>query len=134
VTPDPGRTTRFALVGAAATALYAGLAWFGTERLDLPSPLASLAAYALAALLSYAGHRSLTFASRRRHREAAPRFGGIAAFGYAVAVVAPWLLTDTLDAPPYAAILTTCIVVPVVSYVSLARIFAGPGPLGSTNM
>ena len=86
---DQARTMRFALVGAAATAVYAGLAWAGTERLALPFPLASLAAYALAALLSYAGHRSLTFASRRRHREAAPRFGGIAAFGYAVALAAP---------------------------------------------
>jgi putative flippase GtrA len=133
VSSSTGRTTRFALVGAAATALYAGLAWFGTEKLALPSPLASVAAYALAALLSYAGHRSLTFASRRRHREAAPRFSGIAAFGYAVALVAPWLLTEKLDAPPYAAILTTCVVVPIVSYVSLGRIFASPGPLGSKN-
>jgi putative flippase GtrA len=121
---------RFALVGAAATAVYAGLAWAGTEGLGLPSPIASLAAYAFAALLSYTGHRTLTFASRRRHREAAPRFGGIAAFGYVVALAAPWLLTERLGAPSYAAILTTCVLVPVFSYVSLARTFGSAGPLG----
>ena len=43
MTPDLGRTMRFALVGAAATAVYAGLAWAGTEGLGLPSPIASLA-------------------------------------------------------------------------------------------
>jgi putative flippase GtrA len=120
---------RFALVGAAATTLYAGLAWAGTEGLGLPSPLASIAAYALTALLSYAGHRSMTFASSRPHGEAAPRFGGIAVFGYVVALAAPWLLTEKLGAPSHAAILTTCVLVPIVNYASLARVFAPASPV-----
>jgi putative flippase GtrA len=120
----PGRTLRFALVGVAATAIYAVLAWAGTEGLGLPSPLASIAAYAFAALCSYVGHRSMTFTSDRRHREAVPLFGGIAVFGYVVALGAPWLLTEKLGAPAHAAILTTCMLVPVFNYLALARVFA----------
>lgn len=123
----PPRPFRFVLVGLAATLCYAVLAWTSTTRLGLPPPVASLASYAAAAVLSYLGHRHLTFRSRRPHGEAVPRFAGISVAGYGVAFLAPWLLTDRIGAHPGIAIAVTCAVVPVLTYVGLGRlVFRNP--------
>lgn len=115
------------LVGAAATILYAVSAWAGTVLLGLASPVASLAAYAIAAALSYCGHRYLTFRSSRPHSEAAPRFAGVSALGYLLAFIVPALLTGFAGAPPLVAIIVVCIAVPVFNAVALSRIvFAAP--------
>lgn len=119
------RIGRFALVGGAATACYAGLAWAGTA-LGLPAALASLGAYALAALLSYTGHRLMTFAGEAAHGRAAPRFAALTLAGYGAALAIPAALTDGLGAPPLVPIALTCLAVPALNYVVLRRyVFAG---------
>ena len=115
----------FAVIGASATLLYASLAWAATLALPVPAALASLLAYVAASAASYVGHRRITFRSGRPHRQAAPRFAGLAALGYAIALLAPWLLTDTLGAHPLIAIALTCIAVPVVNAVVLSRAVFG---------
>lgn len=121
------RLRRLVLVGAAATILYAALAWSGTVLLGLASPLASVLAYALAAAPSYFGHRLLTFQSTRPHREAAPRFAGLTILGYLIAFAAPAILTDVLGLNPSVAIIVVCVAVPAVNAVALSRlVFRAP--------
>lgn len=124
---DPAGWTRLPLVrlvvvGGGCTALYLLLAWAGATLLGLPAGLASLAAYATAAGVSYAGHRVFTFRSGRPHRDAAWRFGLLAAAGYAVALAAPLALTDGLGAPPLASFLAVSVAVPVLNALALSRL------------
>lgn len=119
----PKLLIRFGLVGIAATALYATLAtilmnreWFGLTAVQ-----ASLAAYAAAALFSYVAHKSATFMSRGRHRTEAPRFLLLTAMGFAVAYMAPALLTGVLRLPAIIPVLVTCILVPVLNLLVLDR-------------
>lgn len=113
---------RLVAVGGACTALYVLLAWIGAERLGMPASLASLAAYAASAGVSYAGHRAFTFRSRRPHRESAWRFGLLAAAGYGVALAAPLALTDWLGAPPLASFLAVSVAVPALNALALSRL------------
>jgi putative flippase GtrA len=116
------RFLRFAVVGGAATVVYAVLAWALTLWLGMPAVPASVASYGFAALVSYFGHRRLTFRSDRPHGEAVSRFLGVTATGYVVSLVAPLLLTDLLDLHAAISIATTCIVVPLLNYVGLSRL------------
>jgi putative flippase GtrA len=130
------RAPWLALVGGAATLAYMALAWSGTVLLSLPGSVASVLAYTLAALMSYAGHRRLTFRSSRPHREAAPRFIGVTALGYGIAFLLPLLLTDLIGAHPLIAIVLTCTAVPVLNALALSRLVfpgapaRGPEPAG----
>ena len=68
--PLLNRLLWMATVGGTATLTYAALTWSLAVLTALPAAFASLASYAVAAVLSYFGHRRLTFRSRRSHREA----------------------------------------------------------------
>lgn len=113
---------RLVAVGGACTALYVLLAFFGAELFGLPASLASLCAYATSAGVSYLGHRAFTFRSQRPHRDAAWRFGLLAAAGYAVALAAPLTLTDWLGAPPLASFLAVSVAVPALNALALSRL------------
>lgn len=110
----------FGLVGAISTLAYTGLALaFG--KLGLHPVAASFAAYAVGMVISYTGHRHLTFGSSRPHREAFPRFVIVNLFGIAVSIAAPWALTVHLALPPIVAVLTTTFLVPLASFVGHNR-------------
>ena len=117
------RLSRFALIGAAATAIYAATAAVLSAGFDplLPATTASVCAYALAALVSYAGHKYVTFGSAGAHVFEAPRFVGVTAMGIAFAGILPKLMVDGAGLEPLVPIAVTCIVVPVVNYVVLER-------------
>jgi putative flippase GtrA len=118
---------RFGVVGIAATITYAALAWIATVWLALPAGPSSLAAYGAGSLVSYFGHRAVTFRSERPHREALPRFLGVTVVGYAVSLLIPLLLTDVLGLHPGISIAATCVAIPVLSYLGLSRlVFANP--------
>ncbi|MBB3934375.1 Putative flippase GtrA (transmembrane translocase of bactoprenol-linked glucose) [Aureimonas phyllosphaerae] len=70
----------YALVGGAGTTAHYGL-FLGLLSLTAPVLLASCAGYVLGAVVNYWLNRSVTFASQHPHREAAPRFLAVAAFG-----------------------------------------------------
>lgn len=118
------RVSRFALIGGASTLIYAACAsaLSGVGGREVLSPVAaSIAAYGIAAVFSYAGHKYFTFVSRGAHALELPRFLALTASGLAVATAAPGILTGMLGLPPAVPILFTCIAVPVVNYVVMGR-------------
>ncbi|RUU29181.1 GtrA family protein [Mesorhizobium sp. M6A.T.Ce.TU.016.01.1.1] len=123
------RLSRFALIGIASTLIYAACAFLlsrGQATAGLPAALTSFAAYAIAALFSYTGHKYFTFISGGSHAMELPRFLLLTASGLAVAVALPGLLTQMLGVPASVPILLTCIAVPVINYVVLGRwVFRG---------
>jgi putative flippase GtrA len=119
--PAVARFLCFGVIGGTTTAVYAVFAWLAAALLGLAAPLASLAAYALAASLSYVGHRLLTFGDAVPNRNAGARFTLIAILGYLAALVIPTLVTSVMGAPIEVAILATCLAVPLMSYPALSR-------------
>ena len=122
--PAYHRISRFALIGIGSTLIYAVCAFFlsrGQGAGPLPATLASVAAYAIAALFSYTGHKYFTFMSGGNHAMELPRFLLLTASGLIVAIVLPGLLTQMLGIPVSIPILLTCIAVPVVNYIVLGR-------------
>lgn len=114
------RLSRFAAIGAAATLLYAVLALAFT-RLGMAATAASVFAFLLAAVFSYAGHKYVTFVSGGRHAFELPRFLAVSAAGLAVVSAMPAVLTGMLGLPAAVPILAACIVIPAVNYVVLGR-------------
>jgi putative flippase GtrA len=114
---------RFGLVGLVATILYAALATILLKwgRIGFTPVEASLGAYAAAALFSYLAHKSVTFMSSGSHRLEGPRFLLLTATGFAVAYVAPALLTVKLGLPPIIPVLVTCLLIPAVNLLVLDR-------------
>lgn len=121
------RLSRFAAIGLAATLLYALVALtFG--HLGLPATVASVAAYLLASIVSYAGHKYVTFLSGGRHVSELPRFLALSAAGLAVVSILPALLTGVLGLPAAVPIMLACVVIPAVNYIVLGRwVFASEG-------
>jgi putative flippase GtrA len=111
-----------AVVGGTTTLTYAVLAWALTERMPGPAWLASVTAYSVASILSYAGHRRLTFRSRQPHTHEAPRFIALAVVGYGTAATTPLVMTDMLNANPLFAIVATCLIIPVLNTWALSRL------------
>ena len=122
---------RFGLVGIIATVIYAALttALLQLDWAGFSFALASLVAYASAAVFSYIAHKVVTFASSGSHRREGPRFVLLTATGFAVAYVMPVLLTGTLGLPPVIPILVTCTLMPVANLFMLDRwVFAARQP------
>ena len=111
----------FAVVGTAATGIYLALALAGSW-LGFPAALSSLAAYAIAAVSSYAGHRWLTFRSAAPLAETAPRFAALTAAQYLIALAVPALLADYAGVRADIAYLGVCILVPLSSVVLMPRL------------
>jgi putative flippase GtrA len=116
-----GRLARFTAVGLAAMAAYVvavtALAHAGLR----PAWLASGAAYALAAVWSYVGHRRFSFRSGAAHSVAGPRFVAATAAGQTLAVAIPALLTDAGGLPQIVSTAAVCLVCPAASYLLNSR-------------
>ena len=104
-------------MGAAATIGYVVIAE-SLAFLGLRPALASVIAYAICGLWSYLGHKRFTFASSTPHSFAAPRFVAAAAAGLLISAGAPLLFAWLLSPSPYFAVLATCVVAPIVSFVA----------------
>jgi putative flippase GtrA len=122
------RVLCFGLVGGTATAVYAVFTWVAVTLLGWPAPVGSLASYALAASLSYAGHRLVTFRDAAPSRRSGTRFTLIAALGYLAALVIPAFVTSLMGTPVEASILATCLAIPLMNYVALSRLVFAGGP------
>lgn len=114
------RISAFGLVGGLSTITYAVLA-LTFERLGAGAVPASFAAYLVGMLISYSGHRRLTFGSDRRHGEAIPRFIAVNLFGLAVSLALPWLLTTRIGLPSVIAVVAAAILVPLASFIGHSR-------------
>jgi putative flippase GtrA len=118
--PSLRRLATFATVGAVATIGYAvigeGLAFLGLQPL-----WASLIAYAVCTCWSYLGHKRFTFNSSGPHHREAPRFVATTLVGLLVAVGMPLLFSRFFGPSPYLAILATCVLVPIISFIVSQR-------------
>lgn len=126
--PRMRRLASFSLVGAAATLGYALLALAGTALFNAPAALVSGFAYALASILSYCGHRGLTFRSNRAHGVAIPRFMQVTLLGHLVSIALPALLSDGLGLPSILPVALTCVAVPLLNFIILPRYVFGAEP------
>jgi len=115
------RLLRFGLVGGLATLAYAVLAeTFAHAGLDPVT--ASVAAYLAAGVVSYLGHKRVTFRSGGAHAEELPRFVLTLGLGIAVAAAAPAVLTTWLRPPQVVSTAFTCVAAPLLSYVALSLV------------
>ena len=114
------RLSRFAAIGLASTLLYAVLA-FGFSHMGFAATEASVLAFLLAAIFSYAGHKYVTFVSGGRHTFELPRFLTLSVAGLVVVSILPAFLTGMLGLPAAVPFLLACIVIPVVNYIVLGR-------------
>jgi len=119
---DLGRLGRFGVVGVGCAVLYAALAWSLPTVGGWDPAISSIAAYAVAGVVSYLGQKLFTFRSTASHADAAPRFLAVFLVGIVIATAAPLLLTDRLHLPPIMAIVFTCGVVPLINYGLLSRL------------
>jgi putative flippase GtrA len=120
------RLSRFAAIGITSTTIYAALA-FIFSHLGLTATGASVLAFLLAAIFSYAGHKYVTFVSGGRHAFELPRFLVLSVAGLAVVSILPAFLTGMLGLPAAAPFLLACVVIPIVNYVVLGIWVFAPG-------
>jgi len=118
------RLLRFGLVGGAATMTYAVLVGL-LHRAGLVPAAASMTAYLTAGLVSYLGHKRITFRSDRAHAVAAPRFVASLALGIGTAGAIPVIVVDGLRLPLAVATAVTCVAAPVLSYLALSLFVFG---------
>jgi putative flippase GtrA len=125
------RLPRFATIGLASTLLYAALA-FGFSHMGFAATEASVLAFLLAAIFSYAGHKYVTFVSGGSHAFELPRFLALSVTGLVVVSVLPAFLTGMLGLPAAVPFLLACVVIPVVNYIVLGRwVFASDKQSGA---
>jgi putative flippase GtrA len=110
----------FATIGAVATVSYALIAE-SLVLLRLTPLWASLIAYAICATWSYLGHKHFTFSSGGRHTVEAPRFAIATLVGLIVAIATPVLFARLIGPSPFVAVMATCVLVPIISYVVARR-------------
>ena len=115
------RLARFALIGVGSTLLYAVLAFAFGALPEFGAISSSLAAYAIAAVFSYSGHKFVTFASAGTHKDEAPRFFLATGLGLAIATAIPWLVTGVLGFWPWIAVVLTCVCVPIANFIILDK-------------
>jgi putative flippase GtrA len=119
------RLSRFAVIGAGTTVIYAVLA-LAFSYSGIAATGASVLAFLITAVFSYAGHKYVTFASDGSHTFEVPRFLTVSATSLSIVSVLPAVLTGVFGLPAAAPILLACIVVPAFNYVVLGRwVFRG---------
>lgn len=116
------RIIRFGVVGLGATAAYAATAWSLTVMGRWPAVAASLSGWTVSTLLSYLGHRILTFRSAGRADQEVPRFAALAVGSLVLVLALPAVLTDGLGFDPAVAVGLACVIIPAASYAVMARL------------
>lgn len=117
---DVRETLVFAAVGGAATATYFVLAMAGTVA-AFPAYASSLVAYGIAMIVSFAGHKLLTFRSAAPVSQSGPRFVMLALVQYGIALAVPALLADWAGLAPSLAYGVVCVLIPATSFVLMSR-------------
>ena len=77
-----GQFLRFTAVGIAGTTVHYGVLIMTVQWLGIPAVAGSSIGLLLGALTNYLFNYRFTFRSKRRHREAVPRFYAVAAAGF----------------------------------------------------
>ncbi len=116
----PVRLVLYALVGASGTLVHY-LLFLALLSIEAPVLLASLAGYVAGAFVNYALNYRLTFASRRPHGEAAPRFFAVAGLGLILNLAIVALLHQWAAWHPLAAQLSATALCLLATYALNAR-------------
>lgn len=109
----------FGSVGISATLCYFLFANVLTLLPGITPPTASVAAYLVSAIVSYFGHKHLSFGSIRANAIAAPRFASVTVAGIGIAYLLP-KIAESLELPSLAAYAALCVVIPVVNFIVLS--------------
>lgn len=105
----------FSAVGTATTLSYFILAALISSVLPVSAAVASAGAYVISAVLSYYGHRNMSFASIGSHSVEVPRFVATTAVGLFLASLLP-LAADQMRWPPAFVFAVVCLVIPLVNF------------------
>jgi putative flippase GtrA len=114
------KLSRFAVIGAGTTTIYAVLA-LALSHFGIAATGASVLAFLITAVFSYAGHKYVTFASGGSHAFEVPRFLAVSASSLTTVSVLPAVLAGMLGLPAAVPILLACVIVPAVNYVVMGR-------------
>lgn len=116
----PTRLFVYALVGVSGTLAHY-LLFVALLSVEAPVLLASCAGYVLGAMVNYALNYTVTFASRRPHREAAPRFFTVAGLGLLLNLLIVALLHQWAAWHPLAAQVCATLLCLLATYALNAR-------------
>lgn len=86
----------FTLVGAVGTLAHYLLLVILVDGFAVPPVPASMAGALLGALVNYVLNYRYTFASRKRHHEAMPKFLAVAAVGFGLNAVLMWITVEII--------------------------------------
>jgi len=111
------RLLKFGLTGGLATVTHVLLVWIGVEYLGWSATLATLPAFLIALLLSYALNHRWTFQAQGRHDHYFPRFATIAVGGLILNGLIMYSLTERLHLPYPWALLVIVLVIPLFSFI-----------------
>lgn len=116
------RIARFGVVGVAATATHATIAYLLLTLLHWHPLAANVSGFICAFVLSFAGHSRWTFADANHPRGAVFRFFAVQLFGLALSNGLLWLLLH-VNTPRLIALGGAILIVPPTSYI-LSRLWA----------
>lgn len=122
------RWVRFGLVGACATASYAGLGLLFVDVIGLPVLAGNGLAYALSFIVSYLGQSVWTFGATGGHARVLPRFALAQGIGLVLNSAIVWLCMALGLSYPLSMFLAI-FMVPVFVYL-LCKYWVFPGPAG----
>ena len=108
----------FLAAGAASAIVHYGVLVGLVEKAHWRPVAATLCGYLAGGVVSYVLNRRLTFASRRDHRAAVPRFAAVAGVGFGLTGLAMAGLTGPLKLPYLPAQLFTTYIVLIWSFVA----------------
>lgn len=110
---------RFLGVGGVATAAHFAVALAVNAMLDPGPLLANCCGFAIAVLISYAGHTRLTFGIYVRRAVHFPRFLLVSVSGLALSSFIAWYSVEKLGMPFALAMLAIAALVPILTFLAL---------------
>jgi len=110
---------RFAFVGVIASVVYFALAALFYSVVGLPTVGSSIAAYSIAAIVSFVGHRNLTFSSSQTAQSEIGRFMVVTVVGLLLATIVPATATGYFGLPSMVSFILVLAVVPICSYLMM---------------
>jgi putative flippase GtrA len=108
--------SKFALVGTLATLIHIVVFAVLVEATEASPVEASVPAFLVAMLVSYAFNRAWTFRASARHRAALPRYASIAALGLSLNVLIMYVTVNVLQWWYVSSLALVVLVVPFTTF------------------
>jgi putative flippase GtrA len=113
----------FAIVGASATAVHAGVAFLAKQQLHMSAIEATTTAYCVAVGVSYFGNARFTFRRAVLHGPQMARFAVVSLSGLLLNLALTWLLVNRLGLPFWFGLGVVVVAIPALSFVA-SRLWA----------